>query len=154
MHKNSFAILLFLLMAISNIFADISNTTPENYGKIILIDEDASLFINVSYTLTKKDGNVITGFSDSDGWINYPDEIKERFKLVLNLDSDLDWKVLRYDDLDAVYAFTDNLCDNYGYKIVFGRLDGYEQNVEIDLDGNEKYILVIGSGSSTFTISE
>ena len=116
----------------------ISNIKADGFGNIILLDGRwANTLINVSYTLEKNNGTVINGFSDFDGWIRFNETISETIFLTLDFNIHWDWS----EEFDE--DFIEDLYFEHGFNILDVNVDRFTRKVEIELNGTEKYILVI-----------
>jgi hypothetical protein len=133
-----------LLVIIFLGFTGVVNINADDHGDILLTDDwRSTVFINVNYQIIKKNGQTINGLSDINGWIKYNETINETFTLLLDFNSNLDWDWSEDKNEDENYAFINELELNYGYRIIDVHVGSYSRTVKIELNGNEKYILVV-----------
>ncbi|MCL2609922.1 MAG: hypothetical protein FWD94_08480 [Treponema sp.] len=145
MLKKCIVIALLHLMNISNVHAD-------SFGNVVLIDElGSSAFINVSYTITRSNGNSVNGLSDSAGWINFTQEAANE-PVLLTLDfggDDWDWSE-EFDDsapesLNALYL-------DRGFIVLDVAVDAFTRHAAVELDGTENYILIVSLPVARFSM--
>ena len=148
--KRAIAVTLCGLLSIVCAGADTILNDDTNYGDIILVDDSRSIALaNVSYTITKEDRSIITGISDSYGWIRLDNAIKGKYTLSLYWDAD--WDAYEPENPNEIDTLTEHLYTDLGYNDVFVEMKWYDDNIDIELEGGKKYII---TPFSVFEISQ